>query len=206
MTRLLIVGCVTLCAILIITEQPPALAQSAASRADFGLPAERAGWDGVLAGLLSTFNKADVLALGEAHGRQADSDLRVRLIQHPDFARNVRFIAVECGAPSDQSMIDRYVSGDEVEDAQRLWARDRILEEFYRAVRGVNRTLPPAMRIRVLAVGLPNARASNASALAALQTEVLSVLPESQRETFLRNLTTVAAACRVAANGQEPGA
>jgi hypothetical protein len=175
-TRRLIVGCVTLCAVLNVAERSPALAQSAASPADFGLPAESSGWDGVLAGLLSTFDKADVLALGEAHGRQADSDLRVRLIQDPDFAKRVRFIVVEFGTASLQPLIDHYVGVDDVplKEADQLWMNSQERADFYNAVRGVNRNLPAAARIRVLGVGLPNPSASNASSLTALRNEVLS--------------------------------
>jgi hypothetical protein len=169
MTGRLIVGVVTLCAGLSVAQLPAQL-QSASLRDDFGLPVESAGWESVLAGLLSTFSKADVLALGEAHGRQADSELRVRLIQHPDFARKVRFIVVEFASSSQQSVIDRYIGGDEgaLEDAQQLWMQNPIRQEFYIAVRGVNRSLPAAQRIRVLGVGLPDPSASNRSALAAL--------------------------------------
>jgi hypothetical protein len=61
MTRRLLVGIVTPCAALSVMELP-AQSQSASLRGDFGLPAESAGWEAVLAGLLSTFDKADVLA------------------------------------------------------------------------------------------------------------------------------------------------
>jgi hypothetical protein len=106
MTRSIVVGCVTLCVICNVAGRSTALAQSAAPRVDFGLPAESVGWDDVLAGLLSTFDKADVLALGEAHGRQVDSDLRVRLIRHPDFAKKVRFIVVEFGMHLSPAALD----------------------------------------------------------------------------------------------------
>jgi hypothetical protein len=169
MTRRLLVAFVTLYALLSVTALP-AHTQSASLRGDFGLPAESAGWDVVLAGLLSTFDNANVLALGEAHGRQVDSELRVRLIQHPDFAKKVRFIVLEFASPSQQSHIDRYVSGDEVslEDAQQLGMQHPIRAEFYNAVRSVNRSRPAAQRIRVLGVGLPDPSASNTSALTVL--------------------------------------
>ena len=37
------------------------------------LPSETAGWDNVVASLLSVVDRADVLALGEAHGRKVDA-------------------------------------------------------------------------------------------------------------------------------------
>jgi hypothetical protein len=71
-------------------------------RTDVRLPAETAGWDNVLAGLLSVFDRADVLALGEAHGRSVDAELRLRLIRHPQFAAKVHSIVVEMSATSAQ--------------------------------------------------------------------------------------------------------
>ena len=61
-----------------------------------------------------------------------------------------------------------------------------------------------AHRLQVRATGRSKYEAARAIAIA-LQTEVLSDLPESQRETFLRNLTTVAAACRAAAQEEANG-
>jgi hypothetical protein len=70
------------------------LAQGAA-RPDARLPPETAGWDNVITTLLSVFDRADVLALGEAHGRKVDAELRLRLVRDPRFAARVRSIVVE---------------------------------------------------------------------------------------------------------------
>jgi hypothetical protein len=70
------------------------LAQSVA-RSDVRVPSETAGWDNVVAALLSVFDQADVLALGEAHGRKVDAELRLRLVRHPQFVNRVQFIVVE---------------------------------------------------------------------------------------------------------------
>ena len=70
------------------------LAQASA-RPDVRLPAEMSGWDNVIAGLISVFDHADVLALGEAHGRTIDSELRLRLVRHPQFVNRVQRIVVE---------------------------------------------------------------------------------------------------------------
>ena len=67
-------------------------------RAQPRLPDEAAGRDAVVRTLLSVFDQADVLALGEVHGRQADSDLRIALVRRPDFATKVRSIVVEFGS------------------------------------------------------------------------------------------------------------
>jgi hypothetical protein len=59
------------------------------------LPSETAGWDNVVASLLSVFDRADVLALGEAPGRKVDGELRLRLVRHPQFVNRVQWIVVE---------------------------------------------------------------------------------------------------------------
>ena len=61
------------------------------------LPDESAGIDGIVRTLISAFDQADIVALGEAHGRKLDSDLRIALVRHPDFAKKVRSIVVEFG-------------------------------------------------------------------------------------------------------------
>src|SRR5215472_3637569 len=64
-------------------------------RPDARLAPETPGWDNVLASLLSVFDHADVLALGEAHGRAVDAELRLRLVRHPQFAAKVHSIVLE---------------------------------------------------------------------------------------------------------------
>jgi len=62
------------------------------------LPDEAAGLDGIVRALFSAFDQADIVALGEAHERKADSDLRIALVRHPDFAKKVRSIVAEFGS------------------------------------------------------------------------------------------------------------
>jgi hypothetical protein len=64
------------------------------------LPAESPGWRKTLDALLAACDHVDVVALGEAHGRQADVDLRIRLIRHPAFPQKVRYIVTEFAAPN----------------------------------------------------------------------------------------------------------
>jgi hypothetical protein len=72
-----------------------ALFAQASGRPDARLPPEAGGWDNVVSGLLSVFDRADVLALGEAHGRNVDAELRLRLVRHPQFVNRVRWIVLE---------------------------------------------------------------------------------------------------------------
>src|SRR5262249_3653047 len=67
------------------------------------LPDEAAGVDRVVRALISAFDQADIVALGEAHTRRADSDLRIALVRHLDFAKKVRSIVVEFASTTEQS-------------------------------------------------------------------------------------------------------
>src|SRR5215469_5675189 len=94
-----------------------------AARPSFRLPDEGAGIDGIVQTLISVFDQADIVALGEAHGRKMDSDLRIALVRHPDFAKKVRLIVVEFGSTSEQSTLDRYIRGEDVPRAEleQVW-------------------------------------------------------------------------------------
>lgn len=117
------------------------------------VPSETAGWDAVLQTLFSTVAHEDVLALGEAHGRQIDSDLRLRVIEHPDFPRRFSFVIVELGDTHDQRLIDAYVYDGTASEANAapLWSRWSEMKVLYSAIRDLNLRLSPAVRVRVLA-------------------------------------------------------
>jgi hypothetical protein len=84
------------------------------------LPDESTGIDGIARTLVSAFDQADIVALGEAHQRKLDSDLRIALVRHPDFAKKVRSIVVEFGSTTEQSTLDRYIRGGTAQLAQ-VW-------------------------------------------------------------------------------------
>ena len=130
------------------------------------LPDESTGIDGIARTLVSVFDQADIVALGEAHQRRLDSDLRIALVRHPAFATKVRFIVVEFGSATEQSTLDRYIRGEDVSRAQldqvwkttiqaaggnRIWDSP-IYADFFAAVRDVNSRLPSDAQIRVLGV------------------------------------------------------
>src|SRR5688572_20412996 len=139
-----------------------ARAPQSADRRESRLPDEAAGVDEVVRALISVFDQADVLALGEAHGRKADSELRIALVRHPDFAKKVRSIVVEFGSTTEQATLDRYVRGEAVSATQlaQVWKTTTqariggvwdspVYSDFFAAVRGVNAALPADARIRV---------------------------------------------------------
>src|SRR5262245_16919263 len=160
----------------------------AATQAPGGrLPAETAGLDQVVSTLVAAFDQVDVVALGEDHGQQRDSDLRIAIVRHPDFAKRVRAIVVEFGSTTEQATLDRYIRGETVSRAQleQVWktttqARfaeldSRFFVDFFNAVREVNAHLPAASRIRVFGgdPGPTDKRSRETAAVSVLKEQVL---------------------------------
>jgi len=151
------------------------------------LPDEAAGVDGVVRALISAFDQADIVALGEAHMRRADSDLRIALVRHLDFAKKVRSIVVEFASTTEQSTLDRYIRGENVSRAQleQVWKTttqaaneiwdDPVYADFLGAVRDVNSKLPADARIRVLGgdPGPGDNRSREIAAVSVLREQVL---------------------------------
>lgn len=135
--------------------------------------------------LVSVYDHADILALGESgHRRKVDSDLKIRLIRDPEFSRKVRFIVVEFGDYQYQAILDRYIRGEDValEELEQVWTKTTqfsvwespVYAEFFAAVREVNRKLPRDKQIRVLAGDpSPESKETRNSMPALLPREVL---------------------------------
>lgn len=112
--------------------------------------------------IIEAFRRQQIVALGEgAHGNIPGHLFRLDLLRDPRFAATVNDIVVEFGSARYQDLMDRFTRGDRVplEELRRVWedttapnpAWDRpIYDDFFRAVRDVNRALPEARRIRVL--------------------------------------------------------
>jgi Haem-binding uptake, Tiki superfamily, ChaN len=123
----------------------------------------QAEYSPLVEGIVSGWNQADLVCLGEHHGSKQDSDLRIALVRNPQFARIVKLIVVEFANPVHQDVLDRFVlDGAEVphEELASVW-RDSsspgivwespVYESFLRAVREVNQRLPfYRQRIRVI--------------------------------------------------------
>src|ERR1041385_6245554 len=175
--------------LLVVTNESLIRSQSPqiAARPNWRLPDEVAGLDGIVQSLISAFDQADIVALGEAHQRKLDSDLRIALIRHPDFPRKVRSIVVEFASTTEQPTLDRYVRGEKVSRAQleQVWKTttqaanqiwdDPIYAEFFAAVRDVNSKLPADQRIRVLGgdPGPGDNRSREVAAVSVLKEQVL---------------------------------
>jgi len=133
------------------------------------------------------FDHADILAWGETHWRRLDSELRLQLIRHPEFAAKVHLIVVEFANTASQRVLDCYVRGEDVplSDFQQVWRNTAggrggvwespVYADFFAAVREINRQLPPGRQIRVLAGDPPpGGEDRNDSAVSVLTKEVLS--------------------------------
>ncbi len=66
------------------------------------LPDESTGIDGIARTLVSAFDQVDIIALGETHQWRLDTVLRIAVVRHPDFAKQVRSIVVEFGSTTAQ--------------------------------------------------------------------------------------------------------
>ena len=114
-----------------------------------------------VAAVLAAFERHAILAVGDPHGNEQAHELRLALVRDPRFPATVDDIVVEWGNALYQDVMDRFVDGDDVSDAElrQVWrnttqpgqGNDRpITEAFFRAVREVNAALPPEGRLRVL--------------------------------------------------------
>jgi heme-binding uptake protein ChaN (Tiki superfamily) len=166
-----------------IRAQPPQVVAPSKAR----LPDESTGIDGIARSLVSAFDQADIVALGEVHGRGLDSDLRIAVVRHPDFAKKVRAIVVEFGSTTEQSILDRYIRGENVSAAQlaQAWKtttqpgpeifENAIYADFFAAVRDVNSRLPADARVRVFGgdPGPGDNRSRESAAVSVLREQVL---------------------------------
>jgi len=150
------------------------------------LPDETLGVDRIIKRLVSAFDHADIVALGDDHWRKLDSDLRISLVRNPEFAKKVRIILVEFASTAQQATLDRYIQGEEVPRAelQQIWKTTTqtngvwdspVYADFLAAVREANKKLPAGARVRVLAGDPPTGSNidRDASAISILREQVL---------------------------------
>jgi hypothetical protein len=112
--------------------------------------------------ILDAFLTHSVVALDEGHHtNEPGANLRLKLLSAPRFPSVVNDIVVECGNALYQDVMDRFVAGEEVpyDTLKQIWQNttqphdvwDHVCyEEFFRAVRALNATLPQEQRLRVL--------------------------------------------------------
>ena len=123
----------------------------------------------IVKGILAVWDKADLVCLGEDHGSKNDSDLRIALVEHPDFIRRVKVVMIESASVAHQDILDRFVLGGEDmtrdklravwsdADGHEVWDAP-IYEAFIRSVRKINLGVPREKRVRLLAGDDPTER------------------------------------------------
>jgi hypothetical protein len=165
-----------------------AQAPNVVPRPNIHLPDEAAGIDAIVRALIAAYDQVDIVALGEAHERRIDSDLRVAMVRHPDFAERVRSIVIECASTTEQPTLDRYIRGENVPRTQleEIWKATAettngfcdapIYADFLAAVRDVNSRLPAEARIRVFGghPGPGDNRGIETAAVGVLKEQVLA--------------------------------
>jgi hypothetical protein len=114
-----------------------------------------------VAAILAAFDKYEVVAMPEAHGDKDLDDFILLLIRTPAFSEKVNDIAVECGNSLYQSVLDRYITGEDVPftEVRKVWrnttqpmcGQSGFFEQLFPLVRAINQKLPPGKRLRVLA-------------------------------------------------------
>src|SRR5882724_3177331 len=112
-------------------------------------------------GIVEAFKQHSVVLIGERHWLRQAGDFYIQLVRDPSFQNSVQNIVVEFASRQNQSLLDRYISGEDVpiSEIRRIW-RDTtkvgswespIYADWLAAIRDVNQKLPPARRLRVLA-------------------------------------------------------
>lgn len=73
--------------------------------------------------ILAAFDRYEVVGMGAGHGYKDLDDLILRLVRDPALPDKVNDIVVECGNSLYQSVLDRYIAGDEVtlSEARQVW-------------------------------------------------------------------------------------
>jgi hypothetical protein len=113
-----------------------------------------------IASILATFATHDFVALG-VHGYEEEYELWLTLLHTPEFQGSVDDIVVEFGSARYQEVMDRFTRGAEVpyDELKNVWQQTTqphhvadapIYENFFRAVREINATLPNDDQLRVV--------------------------------------------------------
>jgi hypothetical protein len=111
--------------------------------------------------IIALFDKYEVVGMPQGHGNKDMDDFILALIRNPAFPGKVNDIAVECGNSLYQSILDRYIAGEDVplSDVQATWRNttqppcglSTLPEQIPALVRQINQRLPQEKKLRMLA-------------------------------------------------------
>jgi Haem-binding uptake, Tiki superfamily, ChaN len=111
--------------------------------------------------VVAALRKSPIVALGEVHGNEQCHQFRLALLRDIRVTDLVNDIVVEFGNAKYQDVVDSFVAGGKVGDAELrhvwqdttqisgVWDRP-MYRDFFRAVRDLNLSLPQNRRLRVL--------------------------------------------------------
>lgn len=117
--------------------------------------------------IIDAFRTHTLVGLGEStHGGVADHALRLAVLRDPRLPKVVNDLVVEWGNARYQPLMDRFVSGEPIPDAElrQVWENttpwDSVFDgpvygEWFHEVRRINAGLPAARRFRVLLADPP---------------------------------------------------
>ena len=114
-----------------------------------------------IAAIIEAFRTHPLVAVGDNHGNVQVNAFRLALIRDARLAGVLNDIVVEFGNARHQDLMDRFIRGEDVADAdlRRIWQDTTqveeawdlpIYEEFFRAVRADNAGREASQRFRVL--------------------------------------------------------
>jgi hypothetical protein len=113
-----------------------------------------------LDGIFAAFHSHPLVGIVDYHGLAQEEDFYASLIRDKRFAKDVGNVVVEFGDAAQQDILDRYLSGEDIQYDQlrKVWS-DTVgwvptvtgqgYLNFYAQVREVNLELPPEQRIHV---------------------------------------------------------
>lgn len=143
--------------------------------------------------ILAAFDKYEVV------GAASPNTVFLDLIRDPSFPDKVDDIAVECANSLYQPLLDRYIAGEDVplSEVRQAWRNttqpscgfSAFYEQFFPVVRQVNKKLPPAKKLRVLAGDPPIdwSRVTTPEDLAPFEERDRHVAAVMKREVLAKN-------------------
>jgi hypothetical protein len=110
--------------------------------------------------MVDLFRSHDIVMFGETHGNKQEYEWLCKLVKTPAFADHVDDIVVEFGNSLYQKTVDRYISGEDIPQAQieKVWRNmigavgpvSPVYGWFYQAVRESNLERRDGHKIRLL--------------------------------------------------------
>jgi len=117
--------------------------------------------------IIDLFQQKPIVAIGETHGHLQLYQFLTKLVQTEGFYKNVNDILIESGNALYQDILDKYISGEDIEfsDLQKVWFDTTqspvdpwsidVYCNFLKTVRELNSSIPKNYRIRVIAADSP---------------------------------------------------